>query len=180
MIQASFLVVHWDFFLQGCYTAQKFSLQFYTSCSITSSSYLAGKWHRGLFKKTKMTSIVCIDECTVQNNGLVSSVVQSDYVTLLKKVDGGHDDRHTCSHGRQRVSATYLPHMHAIVEYTLWGKKRNQLSFVCVFLNTWEKLLIFFTYIKESIRYNSVYLILACVENVAATVTWNILYFAIK
>ena len=34
-----------------------------------------------------MTSIVCIDECTVQNNGLVSShcVVQSDYVTLLKK-----------------------------------------------------------------------------------------------
>ena len=85
MIQASFLVVHWDFFLQGCYTAQKFSLQFYTSCSITSSSYLAGKWHKGLFKKTKMTSIVCIDECTVQNNGLVSSVVQSDYVTLLKK-----------------------------------------------------------------------------------------------
>ena len=30
MIQARFLIVHWDLFLQGCYTVQKFSLQFYT------------------------------------------------------------------------------------------------------------------------------------------------------
>ena len=52
-------------------------------------------------------------------------------------------------------------------------KKRNQFSFACIFLVLDRNRLIFFTYIrpKESrpISYNSVYLILARVENFAAT-----------
>jgi len=51
--------------------------------------------------------------------------------------------------------------------YTPWSRKRNQFCFVCVFLNTWQKLVNFFTYIKESRCYNSLYLILACVKNFA-------------
>jgi len=54
IIQASFLV-YWDLFLQGCYTAQKFSPEFYTLCStlcfITLSSYLVGKWHKEAFSR---------------------------------------------------------------------------------------------------------------------------------
>jgi len=36
-----------------------------------------------------------------------------------------------------------------------------------IFFNTLQKLVNFFTYIKESISYNSVYLILACIKNFA-------------
>jgi len=39
--------------------------------------------------------------------------------------------------------------------------------FVCIFFNTRQKLVNFFAYIKESISYNSVYSILACVKNFA-------------
>jgi len=54
MIQASFLVVHWDLFLQVCYTVQKFSLQFYTLCSTcTLSSYLAGNWYKEGFSRQR-------------------------------------------------------------------------------------------------------------------------------
>ena len=42
--------------------------------------------------------------------------------------------------------------------YTQWGRKK-QFYFVCIFFNTWQKLAIFFTYIGESISYNSMYLI---------------------
>jgi len=45
------------------------------------------------------------------------------------------------------------------------AEKRNQFSFVRIFFNAWQKLMIFFTYIKESMSYNSVHLILACVDN---------------
>jgi len=58
--------------------------------------------------------------------------------------------------------------------YTVRQKKGNQYSFMCIFL----VLVIFFTYIRpkesRSISYNSVYLILACVDNSAATVTLNL------
>ena len=53
--------------------------------------------------------------------------------------------------------------------------------FFCVHFSTGtsQKLLIFFTYIRpkesRSIRYNSMYFILACIDNFAATVTLNIL-----
>ena len=39
---------------------------------------------------------------------------------------------------------------------TSWGKKRNQFSFVCIFFNTGQKLVNFFTYIKESISHSFV------------------------
>ena len=46
------------------------------------------------------------------------------------------------------------------------AEKRNQ--FLCVHLfRTWQKLVNFFTYIKESITYNAMYLILARVKNFA-------------
>jgi len=65
------------------------------------------------------------------------------------------------------------------LKYTVREKKRNQFSFVCIFLVLDRKLWIFFTYIRRkesrSISYNSVYLILACIENFVATVTLNIL-----
>ena len=51
--------------------------------------------------------------------------------------------------------------------YTPWGRKKIQFSFVWIFFNTWRRLVNFFTYIKESISYNCVYLILACVKNFA-------------
>ena len=63
-------------------------------------------------------------------------------------------------------------------------KIRNQFSFVCIFFSTWQKLVNFFTSIKpeesRSVNYNSMYLILACVESFAATVTLNILCFPVK
>jgi len=63
-------------------------------------------------------------------------------------------------------------------------EKRNQFSFACIFFNTWQKL-VNFSYTmtpKESrcISYNSVNLILACIENVAVTVTLNILCLPVK
>jgi len=48
---------------------------------------------------------------------------------------------------------------------TVRQRKRSQFSFVCLFFNARQKLVNFFTYIKESISYNSVYLVLACVKN---------------
>ena len=45
------------------------------------------------------------------------------------------------------------------------AEKRNQFSFVCVSFNTWQKLVKIFTYIKKRISYNSIYLILACINN---------------
>jgi len=48
---------------------------------------------------------------------------------------------------------------------TVTQKKRNQfISFVCICFNSWQKLVIFFIYIDERIRYNSVYLILAWIK----------------
>ena len=35
---------------------------------------------------------------------------------------------------------------------------------VCIFFNAWRKLVNFFTYLNESISYNSVYLTLTCVK----------------
>jgi len=44
--------------------------------------------------------------------------------------------------------------------------EKKEPIFFCVHLfNVWQKLVNFFVYIKESISYNSVYLILACVKN---------------
>jgi len=66
------------------------------------------------------------------------------------------------------MSKTYIHH----------EQEKNHFSFVCIFLVLDQKLVNFFTHIrpKESkfISYNSVYLILACVENFAATVILNI------
>jgi len=45
------------------------------------------------------------------------------------------------------------------------AEKRNQFSFVCISLNTWQKLVNFFMYIQECISYHSVYFILACIKN---------------
>ena len=42
---------------------------------------------------------------------------------------------------------------------------RNQFSFVCIFFNAWQNLVNFFTYIKESTSYNSVYLISGSYNN---------------
>jgi len=64
------------------------------------------------------------------------------------------------------------------------AEKRNQFSLACIFLvldrNWW-----FFSHKirpkkSRSISYNSVYLILACVENFATTVTLNILCLLVK
>jgi len=64
------------------------------------------------------------------------------------------------------------------------AEKRNQFSFACIFFNTGQKLANFFTYIRlkesRSISYNSVYLILARVENFAATMTLNVLCLPVK
>jgi len=45
------------------------------------------------------------------------------------------------------------------------AEERNQFSSVCIFLMLDRNWWIFFTYINESISYNSVFLILACVKN---------------
>ena len=44
------------------------------------------------------------------------------------------------------------------------AEKKEPISLVCMFFNTSQKLVIFFTYIKDSIDYNSVYLNLACIN----------------
>ena len=59
IIQASFLV-YWDLFLQGCYTEQKFSHEFYTLCFITLSSYLVGKWRRTR-QRRRIFLLICIN-----------------------------------------------------------------------------------------------------------------------
>jgi len=51
---------------------------------------------------------------------------------------------------------------------------------LCASFNTRQKQVIFFTYIKESISYNKMYLILARVKNFAATVTLNTLCLPVK
>ena len=58
------------------------------------------------------------------------------------------------------------------------AEKRNQLSFICVFFSACDRnLWIFFTYIRpkesRSVSYYFVYLILAYVENFAASVTFK-------
>jgi len=64
--------------------------------------------------------------------------------------------------------------------YTVRQKKGKQLSFVCIFYYLTESDE-FFEYIRpkesRSISYNSVYLILECVDNFAVTVTLNIFVF---
>jgi len=45
------------------------------------------------------------------------------------------------------------------------AEKRNHFSFVCIFFNAWQNVVIFFAYVEESINYNSVYLILDWVKN---------------
>jgi len=50
------------------------------------------------------------------------------------------------------------------------AEKRNQFSFVWIFYSTWQKLVIFFTYIRPK----------TCVDNFAATVTINILCLPVK
>jgi len=63
--------------------------------------------------------------------------------------------------------------------YTARQKKINQFSFVCIFL-VLDRNGDFFAYIRPkesgSISYNSVCLILACVEKFAATVSLHILF----
>ena len=67
---------------------------------------------------------------------------------------------------------------------TTTQKNRSQLSFAAIFFSTWQKLANFFTYIRpkesRSIIYNSVYLILACVENFTATVTLYVLCWPVE
>jgi len=68
--------------------------------------------------------------------------------------------------------------------YTVWQNKGTKFSFVCICFTALQTLVNFFTQIRpkqsRSISYNSVYLIFACVENFAATVTLNILYLPVK
>ena len=62
--------------------------------------------------------------------------------------------------------------------YTPWSRKKDQFSLVCILFSTRKKLVNVFTYIRPresgSISYNSVYLILAYVDNFAVTETLNI------
>jgi len=50
-----------------------------------------------------------------------------------------------------QLMCVWYKHIHREAE------KRNQFSFVCIFFNTWQKVVNVFTYIKESIGYNSIY-----------------------
>ena len=72
---------------------------------------------------------------------------------------------------KQQLLTIYIHHK---------AEKKNQFSFVNIFFNTWQKLVNFFTYIEESISYNSVYLILACVKNFTVTATLNVLCLPVK
>ena len=81
----------------------------------------------------------------------------------------------------QLLYTSYLLTMRAAATIcTVRQKKRNEFSFVCILISYLRKLVIFFTHIRpketRSIRYDSVYLILARVENFAATVTLNHYY----
>jgi len=53
-----------------------------------------------------------------------------------------------------------------IIMYTMMQNKGANFL-LCAFFNTCQKLVIFFRYIKETISYNFVYLIFACVKNFA-------------
>ena len=55
----------------------------------------------------------------------------------------------------------YTVRQRAVKRVCVWGRKKNQFSFVCISFNTWQKLVNFLIYIKECISYNSVSLILA-------------------
>ena len=105
----------------------------------------------------------------------VSKGISSE--TICPRIRFGHF-RWPCGHADLwiRLPARGLLHRDA--------EKMNQFSFVCSIFNTWQKLVIFFTYIRpkesRSISYNSVYLILACVKNFAATVTVNILCLPVE
>jgi len=56
---------------------------------------------------------------------------------------------------RQKTTSQKTGHQHLTNRNsTPWRmQKKNQFSFVCVSFNTWQKLVIFFAYIKEDIRY---------------------------
>jgi len=72
-----------------------------------------------------------------------------------------------------RLRARYLVHTsHREAE------NKEPIFFRVHLFSTWQKPVNFFTYTySRSISYNSVYLISACVENSAATVTLNIVAF---
>jgi len=78
----------------------------------------------------------------------------------------------------------FYHHHHHLLIYTVKLKKRNQFSFVCIFLVLDRNWWIFFTHIRpkksRSIRYNSVYLILVYIEISAVTVTLNMLCLPVK
>ena len=81
-----------------------------------------------------------------------------------------------------RLNASFYPPMEPCLlgDTTQWGRKKEPVFVVSIFLLLDKKLVNFFTYIKASISYNSVYLISACLENFAVTVTLNILFLPVK
>jgi len=67
-------------------------------------------------------------------------------------------------------------HTQQINIYNVRQKKGTDVLSVCIFFNTWQKLMVnFFTHIwpeeSRAINYNSLYFIMVYVENFAATVT---------
>ena len=56
-------------------------------------------------------------------------------------------------------------HFAEYLRYTPWRRKKEPISDYVHLFNTWQKLVNSFAYIKESISYNSVHLILARVKD---------------
>ena len=81
-----------------------------------------------------------------------------------------------------RLNASFYPPMEPCLlgDTTQWGRKKEHFSLWASFYYLIRNWWIFFTYIKASISYNSVYLISACLENFAVTVTLNILFLPVK
>jgi len=78
-----------------------------------------------------------------------------------------HDTYISHTHTHTHTPVTRPPHATNMIHTTAStsrGRIKNQFLCVRLFI-AWQNLVNFFTYIKESISYNSVYLILACVTN---------------
>ena len=106
-------------------------------------------------------------------------------VAAVDRWDRHTDGRSTVSSASHTSGSGVATAIHFLLTYYAGSsnnmhreaEKRNEFSFVCILISYLRKLVIFFTHIRpketRSIRYDSVYLILARVENFAATVTLN-------
>jgi len=102
----------------------------------------------------------------VGRSDVIADVIARDVIELgpatIASLQTDHAARLSTASARHRALHTSTG-VHSLFIHCE-AEKMNQFSFVCVFLLLGRNWWISFTYIKESISYNYVHLVLACVE----------------